>query len=312
MKKKNTIVKGKGLEAQIKSAPYKEIKTQDGLKEVLDALTNAPKAKLDGGGLRYNDDKVGHDLLEPFAINELAKVFTAGAKKYAPNNWLRGMKWSTMIGCLKRHINAFERGEDFDPETGLYHMAHAAWNAMALISYYRYHPKMDDRFKVRDIPRVGFDIDEVLAKFVGQYDKHYKTGIPSSWNFDKQMPERLKKHSKDKKFWMDIEPHLSGHDLPIEPVVYITARPIDSSVTEAWLKKHNFPVAPVVTVAPGTSKVDVVREYKLDIFVDDNYKTFCEINDNTNTLCYLMAAEHNKRYIKQAGHLRIKSLKEIL
>lgn len=267
---------------------------------------------LDGGGLRYNEDKVRHDLLEPYAINELAKVFTAGAKKYSDGNWLKGMAWSKMVASLKRHINAFERGEDFDPETGLYHMAHAAWNALGIISYYKFHPKLDNRFcKNLPIPRIGLDIDEVLAKFTSQYDKHYNTGIPTSWNFDKDMPSRLKQRSKDKKFWMDIEPHLSGHDMPFEPTVYITARPIDSSVTEAWLKKHNFPVAPVITVKPGTSKIDVIKEYNLDIFVDDNYKTFQEVND-AGVLCYLMEAPHNKRYTKQAGHLRIKSLNEVL
>ena len=270
-------------------------------------ITNA----LDGGGLRFNDDKVRHDLLEPFAINELAKVFTAGAKKYAANNWLRGMAWSKMLASMKRHINAFERGEDFDPETGLYHMAHAAWNAMGLVSYYKYHPRLDDRFqKLAQIPRIGLDIDEVLANFVKQYDKHYKTGIPSAWNFDKHMPDRLKKHSKDKKFWMDIEPHITGDQIPFEPAVYITARPVDSSVTEEWLKKHNFPVAPVITVKPGQSKLKVAMEHNVEVFVDDNYKTFVELNNN-GILCFLMDAPHNQRYT-QAGHLRIKNLKEIL
>lgn len=37
-------------------------------------------------GLRYNEGKVRHDLLEPYAINELAKVFTKGSEKYLPHN----------------------------------------------------------------------------------------------------------------------------------------------------------------------------------------------------------------------------------
>lgn len=288
--------------------------------------------KKENKGLRFNDNKVRHDLLEPHAINEVAKVFTYGDKKYNPDgtnphNWLKGMAWSKMIASGKRHINAMERGEDydFDPNcpdcksgnfckshSGLLHAALAAWNFLGLVSYYKYHPKLDDRFKVTDIPRIGLDIDEVLANFTKQYDKHYKTGIPSSWNFDKEMPNRLKKHAKDKKFWMDIEPHISGHDIPFEPVVYITARPVDSSITEAWLKKHNFPVAPIVTVKPTESKLDVVKKYNLDIFVDDNYKTFCSINNNSDTLCLLFAASHNKRHKAQAGHMYINSLSEVL
>lgn len=55
------------------------------------------------------------------------------------------MKWSRMLASLKRHINAFEQGQDLDEETGLYHIAHAAWNALALVSYYKYYPELDDR-----------------------------------------------------------------------------------------------------------------------------------------------------------------------
>ena len=40
-----------------------------------------------GEGLRYNQNKLRYDLLEPFAIEQLAKVFTKGAEKYAPHNW---------------------------------------------------------------------------------------------------------------------------------------------------------------------------------------------------------------------------------
>jgi len=34
-------------------------------------------------GLRHNSGKLRYDLLEPFAQEQLAKVFTSGANKYA-------------------------------------------------------------------------------------------------------------------------------------------------------------------------------------------------------------------------------------
>jgi hypothetical protein len=96
---------------------------------------------------RLNAGKTRFDLLEPFAIEQLAKVFTAGAAKYADHNWLKGdgLKWSAYLSSLHRHLNAFEQGVDYDEETKLLHMAHVAWNAMALVSGTKLFPKNDDR-----------------------------------------------------------------------------------------------------------------------------------------------------------------------
>ena len=96
--------------------------------------------------LRFNTGKTRYSLLEPYAIEELAKIFTIGAIKYDSYNWLKGgMKTSTFIDSLKRHIAAFEKGEDIDPETGCHHMAHAAWNALGIVSYAHFFPEDDDR-----------------------------------------------------------------------------------------------------------------------------------------------------------------------
>src|ERR1700677_2479135 len=85
-------------------------------------------------GLRLNNGKLRYDLLEPYAIQELVKVFTKGAEKYSDFNWLDGgMDYSKMLASLKRHIAAFELGEDIDQETQCLHMAQAAWNALALV-----------------------------------------------------------------------------------------------------------------------------------------------------------------------------------
>src|SRR5688572_29445574 len=107
--------------------------------------------KREGGGLRLNKGKIRFDLLEPFALQELAKVFTKGAEKYEDNNWLKGMPWSKMRASLGRHLAAYDANKDFDFDpnceecragtcvnhTGLYHMAQVAWNAMGILSYYK-------------------------------------------------------------------------------------------------------------------------------------------------------------------------------
>ena len=65
-------------------------------------------------GLRFNEGKTRHDLVPAFAQEQYAKVLTKGAEKYAERNWEKGMAWSKVLSSLKRHILAFEKGEDFD------------------------------------------------------------------------------------------------------------------------------------------------------------------------------------------------------
>lgn len=93
------------------------------------------KEKADGGGLRFNAGKNRLDLIPPEWPWALGDVTTKGSYKYEERNWERGMKWSIMIGCALRHIYKFAAGERYDPETGCHHLAMAAWNVLALMSY---------------------------------------------------------------------------------------------------------------------------------------------------------------------------------
>ena len=57
-----------------------------------------------GEGLRFNSDKPRYDLLHPVAQAGIVSVLTAGAKKYAPRNWEKGMNWSTILSSMKKHL----------------------------------------------------------------------------------------------------------------------------------------------------------------------------------------------------------------
>lgn len=105
------------------------------------------------GGLRYDDGKAPMHLLCPLAMEGIANVMGAGAKKYAPHNWQKGMAWSKVIACLLRHIFALMRGEDLDKETGLPHVDHIGANAMFLCNYYRNHKALDDRYSPTTVTR---------------------------------------------------------------------------------------------------------------------------------------------------------------
>lgn len=97
-----------------------------------------PAKRFDKGKLRY-------ELIPADSLRELALVFTRGADKYGDRNWEKGMSWSRCEGSLKRHVEAWKSGEIFDKETGCHHMAMAAWNALALVSYELRGVGTDDR-----------------------------------------------------------------------------------------------------------------------------------------------------------------------
>lgn len=103
---------------------------------------------LDGGeGQKFDADKPRMDLLDGYAIGELAKVLTFGAKKYAPHNWRKGITISRLVAALSRHVFAIISGEDKDPETGLDHAAHAMCCCMFLVWTMKNKPELDDRWK---------------------------------------------------------------------------------------------------------------------------------------------------------------------
>lgn len=95
---------------------------------------------------RFSEGKIRHDLVAPWALNEIARVYTYGTIKYDDDNWWKGLKWKKdVFGCILRHIWKWFRGERDDDESGLHHLAHAAWNCMTLMEYERNNIGTDDR-----------------------------------------------------------------------------------------------------------------------------------------------------------------------
>lgn len=276
-------------------------------------------------GLRYDKGKIRYDLLEPFAMEQLTKVFTKGAEKYAAHNWLGGMKWSKMRASLGRHLAAYDNNLDFDIDptcedcqkgscvnhTGLYHMAQVAWNALGILSYYKHFPQGDDRYKRPEL-KIGLDIDEVLCDFLPDWCNYWKMDLPESWWFDRDIMskfQQMRDENKLNEFYMRLKPLTKPLEIPFEPHCYVTSRPVPKEVTEAWLDKNGYPRKPVVCVGVGQSKVEALKEMGVDIFVDDRYDNFVELN-NAGICTYLFDACHNQRH--NVGYKRIKSLKELL
>ena len=96
---------------------------------------------------KYDGDKVPVELLPSEALEEIAKVLAFGKKKYDAWNWAKGFKWTRLIGAAIRHLYAYKRGEDKDPESGLSHIAHAGCCILFLLQHDLSKLGEDDRYK---------------------------------------------------------------------------------------------------------------------------------------------------------------------
>jgi 5'(3')-deoxyribonucleotidase len=269
-------------------------------------IQSAPQDK----GLRHNQGKTRYDLIPAFAQEQYARVLTEGSQKYAERNWELGMRWSKVAESLERHLVAFKRGEDYDTETGLLHTAHIMCNAAFLTEYYKIFPQGDNRpHAYLRRPKIGLDIDEVIADWVGHWTRFHSQDLPEFWNFDKDISEKFDTLRDDKDFWLSIPPKISPADLPFEPHCYITSRTIPIEWTEEWIQKNKFPTVKVYSVAHGESKVEIAKQSGIDWFVDDRYENFVQLNQ-AGICTFLMDAVHNRRY--NVGYKRLFTLKDLI
>ena len=307
MLKKTELRINSQYNADVEDEISQTMKNQNGKKDL-----TSKTAK--GEGLRFNKGKLRYDLVHPKAHEDMVKVLTIGAEKYFDRNWENGFSWSSVIASLKRHIAAFEAGEDYDPESGELHMAHAACNIHFLNAFYYIFPQGDDRPKrFLKIPKIGLDIDCVIADFVKAWsDLHGDVSDePTSWYMDRKMRKRfaeMKGRGVLDDFYLNIPPMFDPKDLPFEPHCYITSRPVSTEVTEKWLDKNGFPRRKVYTVDLLHTKVDVAKEAGVDIFIDDSFDNFVDLNNN-GIFTYLFTAPWNEKF--DVGHMRLDSLKDI-
>lgn len=99
-------------------------------------------------GGEKEESQARFDLIPPDALAMLARVYGMGAAKYAANNYLKGYPWHLSIAALERHVQKFKAGEDYDEESGLPHLSHAAWQAFTLVVFMLRGLGTDDRTKI--------------------------------------------------------------------------------------------------------------------------------------------------------------------
>lgn len=87
--------------------------------------------KADAGKLPWH-------LVPLAALEEVVRIYEFGLRKYGLNTWQlvenpQDRYWSAIV----RHLVAWKQGEQRDSESGLHHLAHAAWGCLALMWFDR-------------------------------------------------------------------------------------------------------------------------------------------------------------------------------
>jgi len=98
-----------------------------------------------GEAVKHDHGKPDYSLIPTEALDEIAAVWTFGEKKYAAFNWANGFEWRRPLAAALRHIYAFLRGEDNDPESGLSHLAHAVCCLMMVLTFAKTKTGEDNR-----------------------------------------------------------------------------------------------------------------------------------------------------------------------
>lgn len=112
------------------SSIWKEVKLQDNFNGTTESDFETMKKENPKLGKKYDAGKPMYNLLPADALEEVVKVLTYGALKY--NEPLDQENWRLVptpqpryFNAVQRHLWANKRGEHFDPESGLWHLAHA-------------------------------------------------------------------------------------------------------------------------------------------------------------------------------------------
>ena len=92
----------------------------------------------------FLDKKNRWELIPLDILDDIAKVYTKGAEKYDDNSWQNLPNgYERYKGALLRHLYASEINP-IDEETGCFHLAQVAWNAIAMLWLYKDDKKKKD------------------------------------------------------------------------------------------------------------------------------------------------------------------------
>ncbi len=166
--------------------------------------------------------------------------------------------------------------------------------------------------------RIGIDIDGVLTnieqfsldyftKYCVEHNIDYKIGKPcyelnEIFNVDEKITDDFwtefifyyAENEKPRVFAKEVIDELkkSGHEIYILTARWLTNKNDElgkkmRQTVETWLKKNNIYYDKLIfSKADMEKKVDEIREYKIDLMIEDNPSNIKELAELTKIICY--------------------------
>lgn len=137
--------------SETKVEPYEKMKTYEQTIQAGIAKTQEENLKrhrdISGSttGLRYNEGKLPWHLVDFRALKSMVEVLEYGAKKYAEDQWKKGLSLKEIRDSFIRHMIEWNSGQEIDSESGKSHIGHMMCNLL----FYEYFTKVDSS-KIRD------------------------------------------------------------------------------------------------------------------------------------------------------------------
>ena len=104
-------------------------------------------------GTKFDTAKPPIGLISRYALEQEALVMEHGAHLYGRHNWRQGLDVQRLLNAALRHILAANEGEDYDPDSGLLHLAHARCSIAFAMETIRNFPELDDRYIPPEAPQ---------------------------------------------------------------------------------------------------------------------------------------------------------------
>lgn len=102
-------------------------------------------------GMRFNEGKPQWSLIDFKSLEPMVRVLEFGAKKYARDNWKKGLDKNQILESMMRHVVALMDGEVNDSESGLPHIGHIMCNTMFWSFMNRKEGELSNRIEMNNI-----------------------------------------------------------------------------------------------------------------------------------------------------------------
>lgn len=97
--------------------------------------------RFETGAVRGTDcNDVRYDLISPIGLRRIAETYAEGSQKYGDSNWQKGIPTRDLLNHALKHLQLWQIGNTDED-----HLAHAAWNIIAMMHTEERMPELVSR-----------------------------------------------------------------------------------------------------------------------------------------------------------------------